>query len=289
MEKVIVVTGGGSGIGKAVVKALPKVYIVMIADCNEDRLQKIYDELTSQGYKIEIFKFDVSKREEVRALAKKAKELGKIERVINCAGISGAMGNPKKIISINALGTLHINQEFYEVMDNGVICDIASNSSYILPKIMLPSKRVFKLSLNNEEKFLRKCNRRSHLFPSKRLNSDVAYLISKTYIKWYAQRCAYKYMVTKNIRVFSISPGFVNTPMTELEKGKMTDAMLSYSPLNRGAEPSEIAALIINLSDPKCTYLIGSDVLCDGGCINNGYGIFTVIKKYNGRSKNEKW
>ena len=289
MDKVIVVTGGVSGIGKAVINNLSKEYTIINADCNSEKLKIVSEEFIQLGYNIVPFVFDVSKRQEVKELAKKASELGKIERVINCAGISGTMSTVEKVISVNALGTLYMNQEFYNVMDGGVICNIASNSSYILPKILLPSKKTFKLSLKNEEKFLKKCTRKAKIFHNKILNGDMAYLISKTYIKWYSQNCAYKYISNKNIRVFSVSPGYVNTPMTEAEKGKLSLNMLSYCGLKRGADPTEIAAIITNLSDPKCAYLIGSDILCDGGCINNGYGIFSVLKEYKDKSKNERW
>lgn len=289
MEKVIVVTGAASGIGREVVKNLSKEYIILIADCNLEKIETAANEFKELGYNVIPFVFDVSKRQDVKALASKAKSLGNIERVIHCAGISGTMNTVDKVIRINSLGTLYINQEFYNVMENGVICDIASNSSYILPKILLPSKRTFKLSLQNEEKFLRRCVRRSKIFHIKALNGDMAYLISKTFIRWYAQKCAYKYISTKNIRIFTVSPGYVNTPMTVAEKGKLSDNMLSYCGLQRGAEPKEIAALICSLSDPKCSYLIGSDVLCDGGCIDNGYGIFSVLSKYKDKSKNERW
>lgn len=289
MDKVVVVTGGGSGIGKAVVKCLPKEYIIVVADVNEKNLNDACVEFTNLGYRIIPFVFDVSKRDEVKALANKACQFGKIERMINCAGISGTMSSVDKVFKINALGTVYMNQEFYEVMDNAVICNIASNSSYILPKILLPSKRTFKLALSNEQKFLRRCVCKSKIFHQKYLNGDMAYLISKTFIRWYVSNCAYKYISTKNIRIFSVSPGYVNTPMTEKEKGKLTENMLSYCGLNKGADPKEIAQIIVSLSNPSCSYLIGSDVICDGGCINNKFGITTFYKKYNGKSKNEKW
>lgn len=62
---------------------------------------------------------------------------------------------------INALGTVYVNQEFYKVMNGGVICDTASNSGYILPKIMMPSKKIFSLAISDEEQFVKKMAKES--------------------------------------------------------------------------------------------------------------------------------
>ena len=114
-------------------------------------------------------------------------------------------------------------------------------------------------------------------------------MMSKRFVQWYAQNCAYKYMDTKGIRVFSVSPGFVKTPMTEKEQGIASETMLSYSGLKRGAEPEELGFLITSLVDDRCGYLVGTDVLCDGGCINNGYFIKNSRVKYDGHSSKENW
>jgi NAD(P)-dependent dehydrogenase (short-subunit alcohol dehydrogenase family) len=120
-------------------------------------------------------------------------------------------------------------------------------------------------------------------------SSQIAYMISKNFVRWYAERCAYKYMVNKEIRVLSVSPGFVKTPMTDAEQGEATDTMLSYTGWKRGAEPEELAYVITALADERARYLIGADVLCDGGAVNNGYGMLTATKRYDGASLKEKW
>jgi len=289
MSKVIVVTGGGSGIGKSITEMLPREYTVLITGRNLDKLNKLADTLNAQGYHIETATCDVSKREDVAALAAKAAGLGEIERVIHCAGISGGMGNAESVFRINALGTVHVNQEFYKVMEGGIICDIASDSGYMLPAFLLPSKKVYLSVLEDEEYFIQKCVKKCKISKDEKLQASIAYLASKNFARWYSQSCAYKYMLNKKIRVFSISPGFVKTPMTDLEQGEATDCMLSYSGLKRGAEAEELAYLAVSLSDPRCGYLLGTDVLCDGGCVNNGYGLTTATKRYSGGSENEKW
>ena len=49
------------------------------------------------------------------------------------------------------------------------------------------------------------------------------------------------------------------------------------------------AYVITALADDRARYLIGADILCDGGCVNNGYGMLTATKRYDERSLNENW
>jgi NAD(P)-dependent dehydrogenase (short-subunit alcohol dehydrogenase family) len=289
MRNVCVITGGGSGIGKAIVSELPKESTIIITGRNLDKLEKTANEFNQNGYHVIAATCDVSSRDDVKKLADFAATHGEVKKVIHCAGVSGSMADRETIIKINALGTVYVNQEFYKVMNGGVICDIASNSGYILPKILLPSKKVYSLALSNEEKFLKKMTKKAKLVRDESVNSQIAYMISKNFARWYAKGCAFKYMADKKIRVFSVSPGFVKTPMTDKEAGEATDTLLTYSGLQRGAEAEELAFLIVALSDERCGYLLGTDVVCDGGCIGNGYSILTATKKYDKHSLKENW
>jgi len=153
---------------------------------------------------------------------------------------------------------------------------------------MLPGKGIYRLALTDEEAFASKMARKAKL-GKEEVGSQIAYMISKNFVRWYAERCAYKYLVTKGIRVLSVSPGFVKTPMTDKEQGEATDTMLSYTGWKRGAEPEEMAYVITVLADERARYLIGADILCDGGAVNNGYGMLTATKRYNEQSLKENW
>ena len=286
--KIHVVTGGGSGIGKAVAAMLPKDETVIIIGRNLEKLNKTAEALNADGSHIQAIPCDVSKREDVRKLAEYSASLGEVDKVIHCAGVSGSMADRETIMRINALGTVHVNQEFYKVMNGGCILDIASDSGYMLPKILLPGKRVYRLAITDEETFVARMTKKAKL-GKEEVSSQIAYLISKNFARWYAERCAFKYMATKGIRVLSVSPGFVKTPMTDKEQGKASDTMLGYSGWKRGAEPEELAYIITALADERARYLIGADILCDGGAVNNGYGMLTAFKRYNEQSLNENW
>ena len=287
--KVNVVTGGGTGIGRAAAAMLPKDEKVVITGRRLEKLNKTAEELNAEGHQLVGMTCDVSKREDVKKLAEFAASLGDVSKVIHCAGVSGSMANRETIIRINALGTVHVNQEFYKVMNGGCIVDVASDSGYILPGIMLPGKGVYRLAIEDEDRFVTKMVKKARLGKDEGTNSQIAYMISKNFARWYSERCAYKYMANKGIRVFSISPGYVETPMTEKEKGEATDIMLSYTGLKRGAAPEELAYIITALADERASYLAGADLVCDGGVVNNGYGFLTATKKYKEKALEESW
>ena len=287
--KINVVTGGGSGIGKAVAAMLPKDEKVIITGRGLKKLEQAAAEMNAEGSQVLVTSCDTSVREDVRKLAEYAASLGEVDKIIHCAGVSGSTGNRETIIRINALGTVYVNQEFYKVMHGGCIVDIASDSGYMLPKIMLPGKGVYRLAISDEEAFVTKMAGKARLTRKEEVDSQIAYMISKNFARWYAERCAYKYMTNRGIRVLSVSPGFVKTPMTDKEQGEATDTMLSYTGWRRGAEPEELAYVITSLADERARYLIGSDILCDGGAVSNGYGLLTATKRYSEQSLKENW
>ena len=91
MNKIIIVTGASKGIGKEIAKKLAKKGNTIIANYNksEKEIKELQQELEKQNIKIDIYKADVSKREEAANLVKYTiQKYGKIDVLINNAGIS---------------------------------------------------------------------------------------------------------------------------------------------------------------------------------------------------------
>lgn len=266
LKTVCVITGGGSGMGLEAAKYLSKDKIIIISGRTESKLQKAIEELKSLGYEAYAFACDISDRMSARKLAEFASSKGIIKNVINCAGLSPSMGSPEQILKINALGTVHVNEEFYKFMENGsVILDVASNSAYVLPKFLI-NKKIYELASTSEIKFLNKILKRCKLGRTDYEKSGLAYAFSKNFVVWYAQKCAFVFG-EKGIRVLSLSPGLVSTDMGNLE-AKEGSQMLEYGAEKRMGKPEELGFAIASAVDERNGYLAGVDILCDGGCTN---------------------
>lgn len=270
MKKVCVITGGGSGMGLAAAKFMDKDKIIVLSGRTVEKLENAVNELKNLGYEAYAYACDTSDRASVRKLAEYAASLGEIKNVINAAGLSPAMAVPQKLLRVNALGTVYVNQEFSKLMNKGsVILDISSNSAYVLPKFLISTK-TYALAEINEGGFLEKCIKKSNMAKTDYEKAGFAYALSKNFVVWYAKKCAKEYG-ERGIRVCSLSPGLIATDMGKLEE-KEGGNMLKYGAEHRMGTPEELGYAIATVADERNGYLAGVDILVDGGC--------TTLKKY---------
>lgn len=262
MEKVCVITGGGSGMGLAAAKFMPKDKIIVVSGRTEKKLLNAVAELEALGYKAYAKSCDTSDRAKVQELVRFAASLGEVTTVINSAGLSPAMSDPETIIRVNALGTVYINQEFSKVMQRGVIVDIASNSAYILPSFMI-RKKTYQLADVDEGKFVAKLLKMTKMVKEGYQRSGFAYAMSKNFVVWYAKKSAFEYG-PKGIRVVSLSPGLIATDMGNLEK-EAGGSLIGYAAEKRMGTAEELGFAIASVADERNGYLAGVDVLVDGG------------------------
>lgn len=264
-KNVCVITGGGSGMGLAAAKCMPKDKIIVVTGRTMSKLEKAVKELEELGYEAYAKTCDTSKREQVRELAEFAASLGEIKNVINSAGLSPAMAQPEQLIRVNALGTVYINEEFSKLMNAGsVIVDISSNSAYILPGF-IANKKTFALADKDEDLFLKKILGLPNKLKGYKA-SGLAYGLSKKFVIWYAAKCAYEYG-PKGIRVCSLSPGLIATDMGNLESEE-GGSLLNTTAERRMGKPEELGYAIATVADERNGYLVGVDVLVDGGSVN---------------------
>ena len=276
MKKVCVVTGGGSGMGLEAAKFMPKDRIIVIAGRTVAKLEKALEELKALGFEAYAHAVDTSDRNSVRELAEYAASLGEITNVINSAGMSPAQTNGEKLLRINALGTVYVNQEFSKLMHAGsVIIDISSNSAYSLPGFIIP-KKAYPLAETDEAKFMEKILKRANIAKTDYQKAGFAYAISKNFVCWYAAKCVFEYG-KRGIRVASLSPGLIATDMGNAEK-ENGGYLIQFAAEERMGKPEELGFAIATLADERNGYLAGVDVLCDGGS-TRGQKEFKKAKK----------
>lgn len=159
-------------------EAAKKGYYVMIVGRNEKKLAGAVEELRKDGCEAEAYSCDVSDREHCFALARHAAECGAVKAVLHIAGMSPHMGDAEKIMQANALGTVNINDAFFEVIaEGGCVIDTSSTSAYMAPSFIMP-KRVYPLACTDRKLFMDKMMKKVKMFPRK-TREGVAYSMSK--------------------------------------------------------------------------------------------------------------
>ena len=237
--KTVIVTGGSRGIGAAIVKELAKEKYNVVLNYNnsEEAAKQIQKELEERNIKIEIFKADVSKREEVKNLVKFTLEKYKnIDVLINNAGIDQI----KPFMDItdedwNNIMQVNLNSVFYcsqEVLEN-----------------MIHNKKGCIINI-------------SSIWGIKGASCEVHYSASKAAIDGLTKALA-KEMGPSNIRVNSIAPGIIETDMNKELTNEDLKEIINQIPLGRIAKPEEITKSVKWLIEDE--YVTGQIISIDGG------------------------
>ncbi len=266
MANVCVITGGGSGMGLETARYIDKDVILVLTGRTVAKLEHAREVLEAEGHQVHLIACDVSKRSDVHEVAYLAASLGTIKTVIHAAGLSPTMADPKTIIMVNAVGTKNVNMEFYKYMnDGGVIVDIASSSAYEAPGILV-KHQIYEEAEYKEDAFIKHMTGEANMAGSDYNKSGMAYVMSKNFVVWYAQKCAHEY-ARKGIRVVSVSPGLIETGMgtQEVEESEFAKKMIDQTCAGRMGKPEELGYAIATIADERNGYLCGIDVLIDGG------------------------
>lgn len=242
--KVAIVTGGDSGIGKAVSLALAREGASVVLDYfgNEQPAIEAVDEIQNFGGKAYAVAADISKEDEVAELAAKAiQHFGGIDILINNAGIEHKepfletpLDSWNKVIAINLTGAW--------------IC------SQAVAKQMVKQKRggrIINISSIHEDLAM---------------PTNAPYCASKGGVRMLMRTIALE-LAEHGITVNDICPGAVDTPMdANLKRDRKEYAdLLSEIPLRRMAKPEEIAGLCVFLASESGAYITGASYKIDGG------------------------
>lgn len=245
-NKVAVVTGGGSGIGKAVCLLFAKAGAhVIVADVNEEAAKQTETEILDAGGKATQVFLNVSNQQDVVEVFQ---DLDKIDILVNSAGISHigkadttSVEDFDRVYNVNVKGvynTLYAVLPLMKKFGHGVILNLASIASSV------------------------------------GLNDRFAYSMSKGAVLAMTLSVAKDY-IKDNIRCNCISPARVHTPFVDgfLAKNypgkekEMFDTLSKTQPIGRMAKPEEIAALILYLCSDEASFITGCDYPIDGGFI----------------------
>ena len=239
MEKVAIVTGASRGIGRSIAKKLAKNGYIVVANYNKSELEatSLKEELKLEGIDIEIFKADVSKRDEVNKLVEFVlNKYKKIDVLVNNAGISE---NKMFIDETGEDWNRVINTNLYSafIMSQAVISNMVSNKSGCIINI-------------------------SSIWGEIGSACEVIYSISKAGMDGLTKALA-KELGPSNIRVNSIAPGIINTRMNENLNEEDLKEIKNQIPLEKIGEPEDIANCVEWLV--KDNYVTGQVISVNGG------------------------
>ena len=264
MSQVSVITGGAGGMGLATAKIVGQDRTVVLADVRQDRLDTVAADLTDLGITPTIIGCDVTDREAVIRLFETAAGLGRLASVIHTAGVSPSMGDADYVMRTNAIGTLNVNEVFFETAGEGAaIINVASMAAHLLPDDMIPTAQ-FPLALRDEKAFMKNMLSACNIVPEAR--SGIAYAFSKSFVRWYSSSQAERFN-GRGLRIVSVSPGSVDTEMGRLEEQAGAGAMVADAAVPRWGKPEEMAELFAFCASDKAGYLTGTDILNDGGVV----------------------
>lgn len=262
MRQVVVVIGAGS-IGQAIARRISAGRYILLADLNQDNVEKAAKGLREAGFEVSTTVVDVSSRTSVEALSRLATETGSIFGVIHAAGVSPTQASPATILKVDLYGTALVLEVFGQVVTPGGSCVvIASQSGHRLPSLTMEQDKA--LATTPAEDLLAL----PMLQPDQVSDPLHAYQISKRGNVLRVRAEAVRWGM-RGARVNAISPGIIITPlaMDELTgpRGEGYRRMIQLSPAGRPGTPDEVAALAALIMGPDGGFITGSDFLMDGG------------------------
>jgi NAD(P)-dependent dehydrogenase (short-subunit alcohol dehydrogenase family) len=244
-DKTAVVTGGGSGIGKAICQLYARQgAMVNVVDYDANAAHAVAAALVQEGFLAQAHHCDISDK---AAVDEVIKAIGTVNILVNNAGIAHVGNleatNPadfSRLLQVNVTGAYHVLHAVVPLMKNGggVIINMASVAAWV------------------------------------GITDRFAYSVTKGAVAAMTLSVARDYL-QYGIRCNSISPARVHTPFVDgfLQKNypgseaEMFAKLSASQPIGRMGKPEEIAALALYLASDEAAFITGCDYPIDGGFI----------------------
>ncbi|QCK15727.1 SDR family NAD(P)-dependent oxidoreductase [Mangrovivirga cuniculi] len=244
-DKVVIVTGAGSGIGAAAAKHFSNHRAkVVVSDIREDKAQKVVDEIIEKGGEAKAIVANVARFDEVEELVNKTvAEYGQLDVMVNNAGIGPktmaktgdyALEDWDSVIAVNQTGVFYgMKLALQQMMKqgHGNIVNVASLAG-------------LKASLNN-----------------------LSYSASKFAVVGMTKSAALEY-ATKNIRINAVCPGYTESALLDkllAVRPDMDEMLKSVIPMKRYGQAEEVAEAIVWLASESTKFITGQTITLDGG------------------------
>ncbi len=240
--RVALVTGASQGIGRAcAIQLAERGAKVALCARSEDKLADVKSEIASAGGQAESFKLDVTNEDEIKSVIKSAIEkLEKIDILVNNAGIT------------HDTLLLRLKRKDWDSVLNTNL-----TSAYLCTQAVLGSMmkqrwgRIINIaSINGQIGQTGQAN----------YSASKAGLIGLTL-------SVAREVASRNITVNAVSPGYIETPMTNDLNAELKDTMLKLVPLGRVGSPDDVAHAVCFLASEEAGYVTGHVLNVNGGLL----------------------
>tara|TARA_B100001057_G_scaffold467782_1_gene526256 strand:- start:9871 stop:10608 length:738 start_codon:yes stop_codon:yes gene_type:complete len=236
-NKNVIITGATGGIGNSIIKSFVEQDAKVLATgTNEEKLKSLKNNYSNIITK----KFDISKHHDIEKFIEDATNLldGNLDILVNNAGITR-----------DNLSLRMSNEEWNEVLNLNL------TSTFLLCKFCL--KKMIK---NKYGKVVNITSVVGHTGNVGQAN----YAASKSGIVGFSKSLALEY-AKKNININCVSPGFIQTQMTDKIDPKYKELIISKIPSNRLGSADDVANVVIFLSSDLANYITGETIHVNGG------------------------
>jgi 3-oxoacyl-[acyl-carrier protein] reductase len=244
-QHLAVVTGSGSGIGRAIAQGYAREGArLALLDINGEAAAETAGLISDSGGTAESFTLDVTKREDCVAVAKQvADKMGRVSILVNNAGINRR----------NAMTTDAVIKDWQDIMA------VNLNGVFNVTHAFLPALRASKGRIVNIGSI--------QSFVHVRTPNSAAYTASKHGVLGFTRALAAE-LGKDGVRVNAIGPGLIETPLNAQVRAnnpELVKIFLDHTPLGRAGKPEDIVGPAIFLASDLSAYVTGSIVMADGG------------------------
>ena len=263
MKKDVMLVVGAGQISMAIARRVGFGKKIILGDKNMKNCDTITKIMNDAGFDVEPFEMDLSSRESIITIIKKAREYGEIKYLVNGAGVSPSQAPIEAILKVDLYGTAVLLEEVGKVIsEGGAGVTISSQSGWRMPQLTVEQDR--QLAITPTEELLDL----EILQPNNIKDTLHAYQMAK--------RCNEKRVMyecvrwgERGARLNAIAPGIIVTPLAIDEfngpRGDFYKNMFAKCPAGRPGTADEIANIAELLLSDTGAFITGSTFLADGG------------------------